>query len=385
MSKVWVDFQRIRQRAGIEAVLSRYGVDWLRLKGDELVGRCPVHESTDVQSTAFQANIHRGIWKCFSCGRGGNVIDLVAALEACSPHQAAVELVEWFGLSDAVRKTSGRSQRRAKTSRAPDDHTAADLAVENIVESAATPAAASIDRVSSKERRGGGGNCMTRAATPAAQESEVANPPLSFELRALVSSHPYLAERRIRAGTVEHFGLGYCGRGMLRGRIAIPIHDSGGVLVGYAGRLVPAELELARTAEPEGSDPPPYRFPSREKGFRKSYLLFNIHRARERAGDLGLVVVEGFFDCLRFYQAGVTNVVALMGCHLAEEQERLLLATTDRITLALDRDEAGRQGTQELLGRLVTKCYVRVLEYPATQPDDCPEEQLRELFRERQL
>lgn len=372
----WVDFAHVRAVIRIHDVLKRYGINWLEETRGELVGRCPVHGSEDHKSKAFRVSVERGIWKCFSCGQGGNVVDLVAEMEKCSARDAALKLVGWFGLTDAIRKAPQGIVKRAIAQGLTKVVAQVDNATERQIEgNVGSPS------VFSQCRRGGG--MMSGRAAGVAATGEI-NPPLAFALKSLDANHPYLSERRLTPATVRTFGLGYCAKGMLRGRIAIPVHDAAGALVGYAGRLVPAAEAVAREIEPADGVPPPYRFPSREKGFYKRYLLFNLHRVRERARRDGLVVVEGFFDCFRLHQAGIPNVVALMGCQLSKEQEQLLLATTDHITLALDQDEAGRQGTQDILQRLVTQCFVRILDYPAIQPDDLSEEQLHALFGLRQ-
>ena len=68
-------------------------------------------------------------------------------------------------------------------------------------------------------------------------------------------------------------------------RIVIPIHNPEGELVAYAGRSI------------DGSEPR-YKFPA---GFHKSLELFNLHRVR---GEVSVVLVEGFFDCMKVTQAG---------------------------------------------------------------------------------
>src|SRR5439155_18530172 len=67
---------------------------------------------------------------------------------------------------------------------------------------------------------------------------------------------------------------------------------------------------------------PRYRFPA---GFGKSPVLFNYHRAAASVGDR-VIVVEGFFDCLRMRQAGWESVVALLGTELYEHPAELLRA-----------------------------------------------------------
>ncbi len=81
----------------------------------------------------------------------------------------------------------------------------------------------------------------------------VVNPPLGFELKDLDAEHPYLLSRGFTPETIEHFGLGFCSRGLLKDRVAIPLHDMAGALVGYAGRVVDDSLIT--------EDNPRYRFP----------------------------------------------------------------------------------------------------------------------------
>ena len=186
--------------------------------------------------------------------------------------------------------------------------------------------------------------------------------PLSFSLP--LSWHPYLDHRGIDSSTAAQFRVGYyAGPGFLRGRIAFPIHDSEGRLVAYAGRSI------------DGSEPR-YLFPP---GFRKSQVVFNLHRAcREVAArPAGCVIVEGFFDCLRVHQAGYSKVIALMGVNLSELQENLLLARFREVVLMLDADEAGRRATQQLAARLRESVSLHIAEVPSgRQPDQLSSEEI---------
>src|SRR6185295_7543182 len=99
-----------------------------------------------------------------------------------------------------------------------------------------------------------------------------------------------------------------------------------------------------------------YTFPP---NFKKSLVLFNLHRAREHATQ-GLIVVEGFFTVFEFFQRSRKNVVALMGSSMSREQERLIVETVGpkgRVLLALDSDEAGRRAVRMPL----TGCDLRSL------------------------
>ena len=181
----------------------------------------------------------------------------------------------------------------------------------------------------------------------------VVNAPLQFTFRHLDPTHPYLAERGLTEETIATFGLGYhAGRGIMHGRIVIPIHNAAGELIAYAGRWP------GNAGWPEGEDK--YKLPP---GFHKSLVLFNLHRAREHAVD-GLIVVEGYFDTMDFWQRGRKNVVALMGSSMSAEQERLIVETVGprgRVLLAFDPDEAGRKGMEDAAARLVSQVFVRTV------------------------
>jgi DNA primase len=186
--------------------------------------------------------------------------------------------------------------------------------------------------------------------------------PLGFALRGIDSTHPYLAARGIEIPTAQEFGVGfYGGAGIFSGRLVIPIHNERRELVAYCGRAL------------DGAQPR-YRFPS---GFAKSEILFNLHRA-VASGRQTVVVVEGFFDCLKLRQAGIVSAVALMGAALYASQQRLLLERFNRVVLMLDGDDAGRRATDDIARRLRQHASVRVVHLPeAMQPDQLPPEAIR--------
>lgn len=145
----------------------------------------------------------------------------------------------------------------------------------------------------------------------------------------------------------------------MKRRIAIPIRNERGELVAYAGRASDDEV-----AKAEGK----YMLPS---GFPKSCVVYNLNRAREYAGN-GLIVTEDYFDAMKLHQAGFQNVVALMGSTLSEQQERLLLAATDRLILMLDGDDAGAKGAREFYIRLRRRLFLKEIHLEeGEQPDTC--------------
>jgi DNA primase len=196
-------------------------------------------------------------------------------------------------------------------------------------------------------------------------KKENANPPLPFTLSRLDYRHAYIRQRDITPETAQYFGAGlFAGQGLLSGRLVIPIHDERGNLVAYCGRSL------------DGA-PPRYKLPP---GFRKSLVLFNLHRAT--ADRRQVVVVEGFFDCMKVHQAGFPCVVALMGATLSETQQRLLLEHFQNVVIMLDGDQPGRTASDAIATRLTGRCTFSVVELAAVeQPDQLSDDRIRSLLQ----
>jgi DNA primase len=209
------------------------------------------------------------------------------------------------------------------------------------------------------------------AAKPApVQEKGEPNKPLKFRLEKLEREHPYLAERGLTLETIVDFGIGFCAKGMMAERIAIPIHNPEGNVVAYAGRF---------PGEP-AEDTPKYKLP---QGFRKSLELFNLDRAGKEPGPL--VIVEGFFGCMKLQQCGCRKVVALMGSTMSAAQEELIKRHTDRysqVIVMLDEDEAGRAGREDIAVRLAKFVFVKVhvFDEDGQQPEDLTPEAVQQLL-----
>ncbi len=198
-------------------------------------------------------------------------------------------------------------------------------------------------------------------------EKRKGNAVLPFSLPGLVAEHPYVSDRGLNRETACRFEIGYhAGPGIMTRRLAIPIHDEHGRLVAYCGRAVAAEL-------------PRYRFPA---GFRKSAVLYNYHRAAA-GSHRRVVVVEGFFDCMRVHQAGFSSVMALMGAVLSRPQADLLAGRFAEIILMLDGDSAGQEGACDAAARLARHRSVRhVIVAPGRQPDQMSDEEIRQALRD---
>jgi DNA primase len=186
------------------------------------------------------------------------------------------------------------------------------------------------------------------------REKERFAAPLKFTLRPIDSRHAYLQQRGVDADIAAHFGVGYyAAPGLLQGRVVIPIHNERGHLLAYAGRSI------------NGTDPK-YKLPP---NFAKSRVLFNLHRAIAHRQQT-IIVVEGFFDCLKVHQAGIPCVVALMGCSLSDHQQTLLLRNFRNVALMLDADSAGVHGSAVIAARLGMHCAVEIVGLATGQQPD---------------
>jgi len=106
-AKSWVSYAAVKDAVPIERLLERIGHAFTRRSDGRIEATCPIHKGTHARQFKTTAN-GRG-FKCFACGAKGNVLDLVAALEGVEIREAALRLVEWFGL---LRNTSAQPERR---------------------------------------------------------------------------------------------------------------------------------------------------------------------------------------------------------------------------------------------------------------------------------
>lgn len=315
-------FAELRARISLEDVIFKlYRIENLKRDGSKLVGSCPVHNGDSPR--AFSAELSRNVWMCFTRNHGGNQLDFVAQKEGISIRDAALKLQTFFlgGEPSTVTPTvlpGGRTPATPASSANPG--TGPSSSTSSGTSSAPSPSS-------------------TPATAPPLQAapSKEVNPPLSLKLD-LKGDHPHLLqERQLLPETIAKFGIGYCTRGVMRGTIAIPIHDEEGELVAYAGR----RLKFAEIQE-HGK----YKLPS---GFVKEAVLYNLNRAREPMSKDGVaILVEGFFSVIKLAEMGFANVVAAMGSSLSEKQAKLLVDVKE-VILIFDGNEAGYHGALKAL------------------------------------
>jgi len=314
----WIDFKELRANLDFERVLEHFGIE-VKRRGDQHHGFCPLpgHQGKR-NSPSFSANLARGIFQCFGCGAKGNVLEFAALMERVDPKNStafrdvALRLKERFCPEPGSARQAGKQVKEEQP-----------------------------------------------AGKPVSPEAPaLINAPLDFELKGLDPKHPYLAGRGFTPETIARFGLGFCSRGLLKDRIAIPLHDHKGRLVGYAGRVVDDKVV--------SEDNPKYRFPSKRERegkvfeFRKTRFLYNGFRIMAPVDNL--IVVEGFTSVWWLDQNGFANTVATMGSDCSERQAKLILdlvMTAGRVWIVPDGDAAGERHAHSLLGQVSSHRFVR--------------------------
>jgi DNA primase len=333
----WINFKELRARLDFEQVLRHYSVE-VKRKGKQHHGYCPLpNHNGKKNSPSFSANLEKGIFQCFGCGAKGNALEFAAMMEKVDPKDGT-----------ALREVALELQKRV----CPE------------IENAPKPKAAQVP-----------------PKTEALKERPtVVNVPLDFELKGLDAKHPYLLNRKFTQETIDHFGLGFCSRGMLKDRVAIPLHDHDGKLIGYAGRVVD---DSAIT-----EDNPRYRFPGqRERDgkvfeFKKTLFLYNGFRFKTPLDDL--IVVEGFASVWWLFQNSVAHTVATMGADCSERQAGLIVSLVKpmgRVWMMPDGNEAGERCALAILRQVSPHRFVRWVKLAdGKQPTDFSGEQLKASF-----
>lgn len=289
-SSSWIDFKALRAELDFKAVLAHYRVQ-IPSTGSQYKGPCPLPQHGDDRSRqSFSAELSRGIFQCFGCKAKGNVLEFAALMEG-------VNLEDGRGMRKVAMDLQARLLRKGKL---------ADMAA-SPVEKAGVPSVGRGPRV------------------------KAVNVPLDFTLKGLNQVHLFFDEQGIEEQTVKHFGLGVCERGALKGRLAIPVDDLSGRLIGYIGRVLDD-----RAVSKEN---PKYLYPElRERQgvlheFRSGNVLYNAHL--QRSGLAELFVVEQPEEVWWLHQAGFPEVVATFGGATPAQAETLdqLLVPNGRIVV----------------------------------------------------
>lgn len=345
-----IDLDEVKRQADFLAILDHYGIKIGRRKAaKQVMVLCPFH---DDREPSLSINTEANIYNCFGCRVSGSVIRFVEQMDQISSLPIAAGRVWTLSgyAEDTLPRKAGDQTRRQPPQRAKES------------QDEALP-----------------GHRAPKAARPAAglkapgngtDRGKPLNEPIEPRKGVELGPHPYLLERGLSERAIVMFGLGFGAKGrFLKDRIAIPIHDEAAQLVAYTARW-------------PGNDVPQderrYNFP---EGFYKSLVLYNLFRLEP--GVKHVVLVEGFFACIRLYAELGVPAVASIGNSLSEEQVYLLTRQgINFVTVLYDGDPGGRAGAEAATTLLSQYLYVHnaTAGLPdGSQPDEMDLEELAEL------
>lgn len=296
----------IRINTDIVEIISNYVP--LTKKGKNYFGICPFH---DDHSPSMSVDPNKQIYKCFSCGAGGNVFTFLMNYENIS----FVEAVKLLGSKAGINITSIKDSNKTSAK----EYQAYDIA--------------------SKYYQN---NIYTTLGKRAQQ---------------------YLTDRKIDKETIKKFGIGLAlkdnkltnmliqkgysinelinlglandnSTDFFLNRIIFPIWDLSGKVVAFSGRIYNTESESKYINTKETII------------FKKGNTLYNYHNAKSilKKNDY-VIVMEGFLDVIRASTIGINNCVATLGTAVTKEHINLLRKISDNIILCFDGDDAGQKAT----------------------------------------
>ena len=313
----------------------------LRKQGpNRFVGLCPFHTE---KTPSF--SVHQGlqIFKCFGCGKGGDVFNFLMETQGLTFYEALRSLAQSHGIP--MPASSGGLQGDAE-SRLRD----------------------ALDQMHEKAQ----GWFRQQIQSPAGS-----------------AARRYLESRGLSASMQELFGLGYApatggflvsgfkregrsekameasglvarqsgGPGFydrFRDRLTFPIHNERGKIIAFAGRALRQDQAPKYLNSPETAI------------YKKQNVLYNLHRGREAIRRKRMaVLVEGYMDVIGACQSGVEHVIASCGTALTQSHVRTLRRHADKVIVNFDPDAAGQGAAEKSVDLLMQEgLTVRVLQLP---------------------
>jgi DNA primase len=299
----------LRRKADIVAVVSQTVA--LRRQGQRLVGLCPFHQE---KSPSFSVSAERGLFYCFGCHAGGDVIDYVMKRDGFSFPDAAAYLAAEFHVElaeeEATPEAAQRQERRQVLLR--------------LLEAA--------QERFSHHLRGPQGEAARRYLAGRGLSGEDLS---RFDLGYAVGGDDVCRALKASPELLLEAGLGARSQGgrlydRFRERVTFAIRDRAGHIVGFGGRLL-------------GDGQPKYLNSAETPLFHKGSLLYGWSWAmRKMREEQAVTLVEGYMDAIALHRGGYVATVATLGTALTEDHARQLGRAVKRAYLAFDSDAAGQ-------------------------------------------
>src|SRR3989339_455921 len=315
----------------------------LKQRGQRFLGLCPFHSE---KTPSFTVSPEMGIFKCFGCGAVGDVFTFLEKHDGMTFVEALEFLAEKTGVKLERRVVDDRLQQVEKQIFEINHlaaefyhyiltkHKAGEKAREYLKSRHTTQSAIETFNIGYSPNQW---DNLFKFLTKKGYPSEL------IEQSGLAIRRARLTGQQVNRSTgrdsavfqpvslpafqpVYHYDR-------FRGRVMFPLRDVRGQILGFAGRLLDPEIKEAKYIN--SPETPVYH---------KTKNLFGIFENREDIRKKGeAVLVEGEFDCISSWQAGVRNVVAVKGTALTSDQVKLIRRYARKVVVCLDSDSAGQE------------------------------------------
>ncbi|MGY4104161.1 DNA primase [Ignavigranum ruoffiae] len=309
--------EKIRSQTNIVDLIGQY-VD-LNKRGNNYIASCPFHED---RNPSFSVSQDKQIFKCFSCGRGGNAFSFIQEMEGVS-------------FPEAVQKVAEFAHVPLNLDLSQDKPTQAHSHLYQIHQWVAEFYHYYL--VNTKKAQPGLAYLQDRQlATETIETFQLGMAPQNSDLLInLIQEKGFSQEQALQSGI---FYLDQQGQlvDRFRGRLIFPLRNQQGRVIAFSGRaFLDSQADQAK-----------YINSPETEIFNKSRLIYNLDLARPASRKLGYhIVCEGYMDVISLYQAGFENVVATMGTSLTVNHLESLRKIASEIIFVFDGDQAGQKAT----------------------------------------
>lgn len=307
---------RILATANIVDVISDFVT--LRRAGVNFKGLCPFHNE---KTPSFVVSPAKGLFKCFGCGKGGNVVHFIMDHEQMSYWDALRWLankyhieIEEHDLTDEERRARNERESMLIVNQFARDYFR-DIMYNHIDGRSLG--------LAYFRNRGLRDDIIKKFELGYSLEQ-----PDAFAREALAKG--YKEEYLLKTGLCLKREDGQL-RDRFRGRVIYPVHSLSGKVIAFGGRVLKQRENVGK-----------YLNSPESEIYHKSDTLYGIYFSKQAiVRQDRCFLVEGYMDVISMFQSGVENVVASSGTSLTEGQIRLIHRFTNNITVLYDGDSAG--------------------------------------------
>lgn len=334
--------ERVKAEANIVDVVS----DYVRLRraGKNWIGLCPFH---DDQKPSFNVEPVRGIYKCFACGKGGNVFTFLMEKNGWSFPETVRNLATSLGIE--IPEDAGDRREFSERERLL-------AAVRDAAAFYYKTLRGDVGQMAHAYFKGRG------FSDEVMKEFGLGYAPDEWDsLITRLTTQGYTADELDRAGLIirRESGNGYYDR--FRGRSVFPIFGATGRILGFGARRM--------TEDP---NQPKYINSPESAVYQKGKVLYGLFQAKDTIRRTGRALfVEGYADVISLHDAGVKSAIATSGTAMSRDHAELIARYCSRVVLIFDSDRAGEAATERGIEVLLRQGLdVAVLRLPDGEDPD---------------